>query len=223
MKSRGVGCCSGSDSRAGLKTKYKKSPPLIITLFLVKLGRYSTKFRERGERERERSLRNWIPDRLLELVFTVSATHRFLAVDVLLLTDSCEFLSYASVVMDEGNGEWEEKEQGGEEEEEKEEEEEDVEEESWPPWLKPLLQTTFFTNCDFHGEPNNMYCLDCMNGSLCSSCLVPHKDHHFIQVSSLSLGLFFLLRMPGKRDELGCCVFEDNAISMKVIPLLQMI
>ncbi|CAN6480068.1 unnamed protein product [Victoria cruziana] len=84
--------------------------------------------------------------------------------------------------MDEGNGEWKEKEQGGEEEEEKEEEEEDVEEESWPPWLKPLLQTTFFTNCDFHGEPNNMYCLDCMNGSLCSSCLVPHKDHHFIQI-----------------------------------------
>ncbi|KAF3788464.1 Uncharacterized protein EJ110_NYTH08722 [Nymphaea thermarum] len=86
--------------------------------------------------------------------------------------------------MDELNEEWDEKEQGSEKaaEKEEEEEEEEVEEAPWPRWLKPLLQTSFFTNCNFHGEPNNMYCLDCMNGALCSSCLIPHRDHHFIQI-----------------------------------------
>ena len=27
-----------------------------------------------------------------------------------------------------------------------------------------------------------MYCLDCMNGALCTYCLVLHREHHVIQV-----------------------------------------
>lgn len=56
----------------------------------------------------------------------------------------------------------------------------------WPPWLKPLLNTTFFAPCKFHGDSAknecNMYCLDCVNGALCSYCLVVHRDHHAIQI-----------------------------------------
>jgi hypothetical protein len=57
----------------------------------------------------------------------------------------------------------------------------------WPPWLKPLLSTSFFGQCKMHADAHksecNMYCLDCMNGALCSQCLAYHRDHHAIQVS----------------------------------------
>ena len=68
------------------------------------------------------------------------------------------------------------------------EEEGEEEESKWPPWLRPLLQTSFFVQCKLHADSHrsecNMYCLDCMNGALCSLCLNFHKDHRAIQVLS---------------------------------------
>ncbi|KAJ8650502.1 hypothetical protein MRB53_003525 [Persea americana] len=56
----------------------------------------------------------------------------------------------------------------------------------WPIWLRPLLQTKFFTQCKLHADSHksecNMYCLDCMNGSLCSLCLAYHRNHRAIQI-----------------------------------------
>ncbi|KAG8059802.1 hypothetical protein GUJ93_ZPchr0002g25277 [Zizania palustris] len=65
--------------------------------------------------------------------------------------------------------------------------EEEVEKQRWPPWLRPLLATSFFVQCRIHAAAHksecNMYCLDCMNGALCSLCLAyHHRDHHGIQI-----------------------------------------
>eukprot|EP01018_Ginkgo_biloba_P028700 Gb_33451 [translate_table: standard] len=59
-------------------------------------------------------------------------------------------------------------------------------EEIRPPWLKPLLETSFFVHCKIHGDSSksecNMYCLDCTCGALCSYCLGRHRDHRVIQI-----------------------------------------
>ncbi|OIT32219.1 PREDICTED: uncharacterized protein LOC109207632 [Nicotiana attenuata] len=62
----------------------------------------------------------------------------------------------------------------------------DEEENNWPLWLKPLLKEKFFGHCKLHADSHksecNMYCLDCINGPLCSLCLAHHKDHIAIQI-----------------------------------------
>lgn len=60
-----------------------------------------------------------------------------------------------------------------------------------PSWLKPLLRTVFFVPCKIHVDSSksecNMYCLDCMEESLCSYCLSLHKDHRVVQVITFVL------------------------------------
>ncbi|KAI3703505.1 hypothetical protein L1987_73630 [Smallanthus sonchifolius] len=61
------------------------------------------------------------------------------------------------------------------------------EDNNWPPWLKPLLRESFFGQCKLHADSHksecNMYCLDCVNGALCSLCLHHyHQDHRHIQI-----------------------------------------
>eukprot|EP00262_Sarcandra_glabra_P009100 TRINITY_DN2309_c0_g7_i1.p1 TRINITY_DN2309_c0_g7~~TRINITY_DN2309_c0_g7_i1.p1 ORF type:complete len:241 (+),score=2.56 TRINITY_DN2309_c0_g7_i1:151-873(+) len=55
-----------------------------------------------------------------------------------------------------------------------------------PPWLRPMLGTSFFVPCQIHGDSNksecNMYCLDCMGSSLCSYCMIHHRDHRIVQI-----------------------------------------
>ncbi|XP_074576122.1 protein RGF1 INDUCIBLE TRANSCRIPTION FACTOR 1-like isoform X2 [Curcuma longa] len=61
-----------------------------------------------------------------------------------------------------------------------------MEEGRWPAWLRPLLSTSFFVQCKLHADSHksecNMYCLDCMNGALCSVCLAQHRGHRAIQI-----------------------------------------
>ena len=63
-----------------------------------------------------------------------------------------------------------------------------AENQRWPPWLKPLLGTSFFVPCRMHPELSknecNLFCLDCTGDALCAYCLpAAHRDHHVVQVS----------------------------------------
>ncbi|XP_015898561.1 protein RGF1 INDUCIBLE TRANSCRIPTION FACTOR 1 isoform X2 [Ziziphus jujuba] len=56
-----------------------------------------------------------------------------------------------------------------------------------PPWLEPLLTTSFFSVCRTHGDAArsecNMYCLDCSGDAFCFYCRSSrHKDHQVIQI-----------------------------------------
>uniref|UniRef100_A0A0E0BE47 B box-type domain-containing protein n=1 Tax=Oryza glumipatula TaxID=40148 RepID=A0A0E0BE47_9ORYZ len=77
---------------------------------------------------------------------------------------------------------------------EPEEEEAVAHGEQWPRWLSPLLSASFFSQCKVHADSHrsgecNMFCLDCAAAAaLCSLCLAHnHRDHHTIQVLTISL------------------------------------
>ncbi|XP_041025007.1 protein RGF1 INDUCIBLE TRANSCRIPTION FACTOR 1-like isoform X2 [Juglans microcarpa x Juglans regia] len=58
---------------------------------------------------------------------------------------------------------------------------------SVPPWLEPLLSTSFFSVCRVHRDAArsecNMFCLDCNGDAFCFYCRSSrHKDHHVIQI-----------------------------------------
>ena len=62
-----------------------------------------------------------------------------------------------------------------------------------PPWLEPLLTTTFFASCKVHADAArsecNMFCLDCSSSGGAAFCFYcrssSHSDHRVIQVSPL--------------------------------------
>ncbi|KAG6425613.1 hypothetical protein SASPL_116056 [Salvia splendens] len=80
----------------------------------------------------------------------------------------------------------------------------------WPPWLRPLLQSSFFGQWKAHAATAhksecNMFCLDCIAAPLCSLCLDFHKDHRRIQVrfSGFRLRSLKFHLAPFDFDELG--------------------
>ncbi|VAI90557.1 unnamed protein product [Triticum turgidum subsp. durum] len=62
------------------------------------------------------------------------------------------------------------------------------EEDLGPPWLRPLLGTSFFVPCPAHPDLSknecNLFCLGCNHaaGALCSYCVPAHRDHHVVQI-----------------------------------------
>ncbi|KAL5200588.1 hypothetical protein ABZP36_021791 [Zizania latifolia] len=60
------------------------------------------------------------------------------------------------------------------------------EEDLGPPWLRPLLATSFFVSCGAHPELSknecNLFCLGCTGRALCAYCLPAHRDHHVVQI-----------------------------------------
>uniref|UniRef100_A0A0E0LDN2 B box-type domain-containing protein n=1 Tax=Oryza punctata TaxID=4537 RepID=A0A0E0LDN2_ORYPU len=61
-----------------------------------------------------------------------------------------------------------------------------TEEDMGPPWLRPLLSTSFFVACASHPELSknecNLFCLGCTGDALCAYCLPAHRDHHVVQI-----------------------------------------
>lgn len=65
------------------------------------------------------------------------------------------------------------------------------EEDLGPPWLRPLLATSFFVPCRHHPELSknecNLFCLGCTGDALCAYCVPAHRDHHVVQVLSSAI------------------------------------
>ncbi|KAI3900804.1 hypothetical protein MKW92_012781 [Papaver armeniacum] len=54
-------------------------------------------------------------------------------------------------------------------------------------WLRPLLEANYFIPCRDHGEEMSRseckyFCLDCMGKSICSYCLIHHREHRIVQI-----------------------------------------
>ncbi|KAI3897997.1 hypothetical protein MKX03_027532 [Papaver bracteatum] len=54
-------------------------------------------------------------------------------------------------------------------------------------WLRPLLEANYFVPCRDHGEDMSKseckyFCLDCMGKSICSYCLIHHREHRIVQI-----------------------------------------
>ncbi|KAL2323165.1 hypothetical protein Fmac_027544 [Flemingia macrophylla] len=74
-----------------------------------------------------------------------------------------------------------------------------------PPWLEPLLTTSFFNVCRIHGDAArsecNMFCLDCNEDAFCFYCRSSrHKDHRVIQSKLLDHGGGGLIRRSSYHD-----------------------
>ncbi|RZC57567.1 hypothetical protein C5167_004867 [Papaver somniferum] len=54
-------------------------------------------------------------------------------------------------------------------------------------WLRPLLEANYFIPCRDHEEEmskteSKYFCLDCMGKSICSYCLIHHREHRIVQI-----------------------------------------
>ncbi|KAI3952771.1 hypothetical protein MKW92_053765 [Papaver armeniacum] len=54
-------------------------------------------------------------------------------------------------------------------------------------WLRTLLEANYFFPCRDHEEEmskseSKYFCLDCMGKSICSYCLIHHREHRIVQI-----------------------------------------
>ncbi|XP_040381291.1 uncharacterized protein LOC102704621 isoform X3 [Oryza brachyantha] len=82
------------------------------------------------------------------------------------------------------------------------------EEDLGPPWLRPLLQTSFFVACGAHPDLSknecNLFCLGCTGDALCAYCVPAHRDHHVVQTYVInSAKIVFLNGRPQARPGKG--------------------
>lgn len=98
--------------------------------------------------------------------------------------------------------------------------EEEEESDQGPSWMKPLLKTSFFIPCHVHGgaakNECNMYCLGCMGAALCSYCLPDHRDHHVVQVRTLSLEAPLSLSLSA-RPSISLCINRSIYLSLSPV------